>query len=129
ARPDELITRVQDSCKELGQFRLRLGPLKRYDTDDGIGVSFRVDDVEGGLRRARELLTRPDFTPGDVEPHLTIVHPRTSRRGAEAWLELRSVRLTTEFEVCEIAVTAWDGQRWPTVASFTLASSRSQSLG
>jgi hypothetical protein len=41
------------------------------------------------------------------------VHPRTSRRGGQAWAELASTRIDASFAITEVTITAFDGDRWP----------------
>lgn len=109
-------------------FRCRVGPLRRFESDEGVGCAHLVEDVECGIAALRDRLPRPAFRPGDVEPHLTIVHPRTSRAGDEAYASLASspLGLGAEFDpdlglrFDAVAITAWDGDRWATVASFPL---------
>jgi len=44
---------------------------------------------------------------------VTIVHPRTSRRGGQAWAELASTRVDACFTITEVTITAFNGDRWP----------------
>jgi len=47
------------------------------------GVFLRVDDVDGGIRAFRAAAVAAPDAIG-FPPHITIVHPRTSRRGGQA---------------------------------------------
>ena len=53
-------------------------------------------------------------------PHVTIVHPRTSRHGTQAWAELASMRLDDRITITQVAITAYDGDRWPTLQTIPL---------
>lgn len=82
---------------------------------DGGWCGYAVEDVDGGYAALRAGMDAPEFTPGQVPPHITIVHPRTSARAADAHERLRRTRLELEFVVSEVAITAWDGEVWSTV--------------
>jgi hypothetical protein len=49
--------------------------------------------------------------------------PRTSTRGVDAWRALGGMTLGSEFWINSIAITAWDGQTWPTLAVIPLGGS------
>jgi hypothetical protein len=119
--PTMITAWVEAAGSGLSSFRCRVGAPRRYVTDQGIGCGYAVDDVDGGHARARSLVASPDFSPGDIERHVTVVHPRTSPRGDEAWAHLQFHPLDLEFRVHDIAVTAWDGRRWATTTVVPLA--------
>ena len=52
---------------------------------------------------------------GDFPPHVTIVHPRTSDRGRQAWDELASIGTGARFTITHVAITAYDGNHWQTL--------------
>lgn len=112
--------RVKAVAGQCRPFRLRVADLVLDGPGSGSGCGFRVDDVDGGYRRLRSSALTPPMMPGDVPPHVTVVHPRTSSRGPEAWDELGSIRLDIEFSAVEVAITAWDGDRWLTIESIPL---------
>jgi hypothetical protein len=58
--------------------------------------------------------------PFAIEPHVTIVHPRTSEKRREAWVELAGRAVGGELKVDEVAVTAFDGVRWLSVSTYPL---------
>jgi hypothetical protein len=60
----------------------------------------------------------------DFPPHVTIVHPRTSDRGQQAWEELAGTHLDARFTITHVAVTAFSGGRWLTLRLLPLRSSR-----
>lgn len=119
--PTEIEAWVRDQVAPLqSPFRCRVGPLRRHVTDQGVACVFAVDDIDGGHAHARSLVGSAGFRPGAVEPHVTLVHPRTSRLGDQAWAALSDYAVDVEFCVRSIAVTAWDGKRWPTLATIPL---------
>lgn len=83
-------------------FRLELGEVVAEDDGAG-GVFVEVRDVEGGWAALRQRVVRTGRL--HVRPHVTIVHPRTSDRGAEAWSALRGTRFAGTIDVTEVAVT------------------------
>ena len=87
-------------------------------------MSVEVDDVDGGYRELREVVLRPPFQLAAGAPHVTIVHPRTSRRGRELWDDRPGGWAAQELTVDEVALTAHDGVRWISVARFPLGGRR-----
>ena len=57
----------------------------------------------------------------EIAPHVTLVHPRTSERGLDAWADLQGTDLDVGVEVGQAAITAFDGRAWQTDATFDLA--------
>jgi GNAT superfamily N-acetyltransferase len=76
--------------------------------------------VDGGYATLRERVLRPPFQTEAFPPHVTLVHPRTSRRGRELWAAGRDWRYDAEFTAREVTVTAFDGDRWIVMARFAL---------
>jgi 2'-5' RNA ligase len=76
------------------------------------GVFLRIDDIDGGIRAFRAAAVTTADAIG-FPPHITIVHPRTSRLGSQAWAELASARIDACFTITEVAITAFNGDRWP----------------
>jgi len=106
---------LRSAAVEQPPFRLRLGPLDRHDATEGVGCGYAVLDIDGGHRALRSRIAPSAFVAGDVDPHVTVVHPRTSRLGEEAWQALRTRSVEVEFSVRDIAITAWEGSAWPTL--------------
>ena len=111
---------VRRVASEQPPFRLRLGPLDRHDSAEGVGCGYAVLDVDGGHSALRARIASSKFARGDVDPHVTVVHPRTSRLGEAAWSALRTHLVEAEFLVIDIAITAWDGTAWPTLERIPL---------
>jgi hypothetical protein len=78
------------------------------------GVFFHVHDVDGGISLFRATAVPPGRVI-DFPPHVTIVHPRTSDRGRQAWDEL--------------AGTAFRRGHWQTLRSLPLTGKASAGRG
>jgi 8-oxo-dGTP diphosphatase len=111
AYPAELAD-ARPSVPRVAPFHLRLGALAYAEGT----VFVEVDDVDGGWAAARDVLLTADRL--DVQPHVTIVHPRTTTRAPVAWAALAGRRLDVEVVVEELSVTEFDGRRWVSVVSF-----------
>lgn len=82
---DLLIERAKDITATTDPFTMH-GTRFVTDGDQGQGgVFLELADPSGSWQHLRHHLLAPPFTPLDVRPHLTMVHPRTSDRGTEAW--------------------------------------------
>jgi 8-oxo-dGTP pyrophosphatase MutT (NUDIX family)/2'-5' RNA ligase len=109
---DELTARAAAAARATAPFRLRLDGIRRFESPDD-GVYVAIDDVDGAWQALRgAVLDGRRALP--VEPHLTIVHPRTSGLAAPAWEQLKELSVEREVEVTELAVTALDGRVWRT---------------
>lgn len=118
---DLLVERVREASRRHASFRLRLlGDRACFERPER-GVYVGVEDVEGGYARLRADVLRSPLQPRAFPPHVTVVHPRTSARGRELWLEARSPWLECEFTVTEIAITGFDGTQWAFCERFPLA--------
>ncbi|MEM7091607.1 MAG: NUDIX domain-containing protein [Actinomycetota bacterium] len=98
-----LLQRTRRIATGAEQFLLRLGDVVT-DGDAGEGGVFvAVDDASGSWSRLRSAILTPPMSRLDVEPHLTVVHPRTSNRGPTAFAELASRsfgRVLVSAELC-----------------------------
>jgi 8-oxo-dGTP diphosphatase len=112
---DDLCRRVERAIARVAPFRLQLGEIEQDD-----GTFFRVRDPEEGCRRLRAEIVGPDRP--EITPHVTIVNPRTTNRADQAWAAMSGTAIEAELIVESVAVVAFDGRRWPTVARFPLAS-------
>jgi ADP-ribose pyrophosphatase YjhB (NUDIX family) len=114
---DTLVDRVATAARSSAPFGLDLGPLTNLGGPER-GVFVAVEDREGGWRHVRDQVV--GASPRPVVPHVTVVHPRTSGLGRAAWAEVAGRDLSASAVVSSIAVTALDGGRWSTVASYEL---------
>jgi 8-oxo-dGTP diphosphatase len=117
---EDLVEQMQSAAATAGPFELVLGsPAHRVGPHWWVGVE--VSDPDGGWRRLRDMLVPPARQEGGVEPHVTVVHPRHSNLGEQAWQTIAELKIGARFAVTEIAVTAFDGRRWHTVGRIPLA--------
>jgi len=116
---DLLVERVRAASAAIPRFRLRLGGIACFERPEA-GVYIEVEDVDGGYREMREQVLRPPFHPIEIPPHVTVIHPRTSRRGREFWDNGRYEGREQEFTAGEVVITAFDGTRWVALMRFTL---------
>ena len=73
-------------------------------------------EEKGAYLGARAQLLAPPFDAHAVElavPHVTLVHPRTSDRSAEAWAALAGIRYDVDVLIERVALIAFDGFGWP----------------
>jgi 2'-5' RNA ligase len=115
---DLMKERVSAAAQQTAPFPLRLGSIRCFGRPQD-GLFVEVDDVEGGWRALRSSVGSV-ADPFAIEPHVTIVHPRTSDQGRAAWVEFAGHAIGGEAKVEEVAVTAFDGVRWVSVATFPL---------
>jgi 8-oxo-dGTP pyrophosphatase MutT (NUDIX family) len=113
---DVLAGRLAAAAAAVTRFRLRLGAIVPFGpAQDGLAVE--VEDLDGGWAAlgASAGAERATFAP-----RVTVVDPRTTNRGPAAWQTLRGTSFDTDATVREVCVTAFDGRRWQTVASYPL---------
>jgi hypothetical protein len=110
--------RLEAATELVGPFRVRLGEVRCFGEPEG-GLFVDVIDIDGGWHALREAV---GFTGErlEVTPHVTLVHPRTSKRGLEAWTVLQGIDLDVGVTVGQAAITAFNGQAWRIAATFDL---------
>src|SRR4051812_17093371 len=114
----DAMARAAAAAADAGLIRLGLdGP--RLVTPAGPLVVEAID-VDGTFARAR-LAGMGARAASRVEPHVTLVHPGTSDRAAEAWDALRDWRVGMTVALDTVSVTAFDGERWRTVREYRTA--------
>jgi 8-oxo-dGTP pyrophosphatase MutT (NUDIX family) len=117
---EEMTRRVRLAVERIGPFELRLGSaFRRQDGHPWVGL--HVDDPDSGWRRLRELIVPSAARVSEVEPHVTLVHPRHSNLGDQAWeaLDQRFAR-RGKIAIRHVAVTAIDGRSWQTLEQVPL---------
>jgi hypothetical protein len=117
-----LFERVREACNRSRPFRLRLGGVACFERPED-GVYIDVEDLDGGYGRLRDEVLRPPFQRVASSPHVTLVHPRTSRRGREFWNSGGCERQDREFRVAKVAITGFDGVGWVVLETYPLAGS------
>jgi 2'-5' RNA ligase len=116
---EELLERTRRAVSLVAPFQMRMGPVRRREgTRAWVGLA--VIDRDDGWRRLRELIVPPVPRRSVVEPHVTIVHPRHSNLGSQAWEAVRTLDVAGEFAVAEVGISAFDGRVWRTVERFPL---------
>lgn len=100
-------------------FDLQTGPAF-YRGSPSSGVFLHVHDLDGGFRAFRTAAVSPSSAIS-FPPHITIVHPRTSAQGEQAWAELAACHLSIRFTVTCVAITAFDGHNWSSLRLLPLA--------
>jgi 8-oxo-dGTP diphosphatase len=114
---NELIERLTDKVRSVSPFRLVLDKPNVFNTPSN-GVFLTVEDIEGGWLALRQSVLGANAM--QIQPHLTLVHPRTSNRGEAAWNVLQGRSFYAEVHVKSVAINAFNGRNWPTVANFPL---------
>jgi 2'-5' RNA ligase len=114
-----LAARLEAAAQRVGPFRLWLGEVRCFGESRG-GLFVEVTDLDGGWLALREAV---GFTAErrEVTPHVTLVHPRTSDRGLDAWADLHGTDVDIGVEVRHAVITAFDGRVWRTDATYDLA--------
>jgi 8-oxo-dGTP diphosphatase len=116
---EELVEAVRSAAFAATPFELRLGSLV-YRSGPHWWVGLEVIDPSSGWRLLRDTIVPSQRQRADVQPHVTIVHPRHSNLGAQAWADLNDDPVQESFAVSEVAITAYDGRRWQVVETFPL---------
>lgn len=116
---EALAGRVALAAATTAPFRLLITSPFFLRTPDA-GVFVHVEDPTGGFRAMRRHITSPPFTAVDFPPHVTVVHPRTSVRGMQAWESIGDLRWDIEFVATEVAITLFTGEGWEIAGRFPL---------
>ena len=106
-----LVDRAEDAAAMVGPFALHLDGLVTHGDRGESGVFAAVSDPTGSWQRLRQTIVRPPLEPRDVAPHVTVVHPRTSDRGAAAWSQLQGSAISGSFVVREFCLTSTSVER------------------
>ncbi len=118
-----LVERTERVTSETPAFGVTVGE-SMTESEQG-AVWFSVLDPTGTWTRLRKVILAPPFHPLPLTPHVTVVHPRTSDRGAEAFAELGGTRIEKEILLGEVAFTETDRSGMRILERFPLAASRS----
>lgn len=102
-----LLKRAVDAASRTAPFAITLGEISSEDGGRG-GVWYRVKDASRTWSDLRAQLLSAPFHQLPVEPHVTIVHPRTSKRGPEALAAISGGRISGEITLDEIVYTETD---------------------
>lgn len=114
----DLDARVRAAVRAAAPFDLELGAVV-HDGDPKNGVFVQIHDPGGSWRELRASIAGSAADPL-IEPHVTLVHPRTSGLGPRCWSELHDQQLQSTITVRSVAVTAFDGSDWVTFSDYRL---------
>ena len=120
--PAELDQLAETAAANTPPFSITLGPAF-YVGSPADGVFFRVHDIDDGIGSFRARTVPPDRAIS-FPPHVTIVHPRTSCLGGQAWRTLATTQLDVQSAVTHVTITASDGDQWHTVRRLPLTGRR-----
>jgi hypothetical protein len=109
----DLERRAVTAAASTAPFGIALGPAFCAGSPAD-GVFLGVEDLDGGIASFRAAALQPGRMI-DFPLHVTIVHPRTSDRGPQAWDQLAGTSLGTRFTITQVAVTAFAGDHWETL--------------
>lgn len=97
-----LIERIDEAASRTAPFDMSPGEAKQSNLG---GVWFRAVDPSGTWSGLRESVLAPPFEPYPVIPHITVVHPRTSKRGSEALAAMDGPRIHGQCHLDEVVYT------------------------
>jgi 8-oxo-dGTP pyrophosphatase MutT (NUDIX family) len=117
-----LLTRTLEASSHTPPLVITLGQVAGEDGGRG-GVWYLVTDVSNTWSTLRATLLAAPFCRLAVEPHVTIVHPRTSNRGAQALAALSGVSIAGEVALSEIVHTETDPSGMRVLNRFPLLAS------
>ncbi|MGC5030005.1 2'-5' RNA ligase family protein [Micromonospora sp. DT229] len=115
-----LLYRAEHLTPLVPPVRLRLDEVFAEEEGRG-GVFLRVADVDGGWAELRGELLADPMTPIDFPAHLTLVHPRTSKRGADCRAALAGRRLAATVWVREVLFTETTADTFTVLRRFPLS--------
>ena len=121
--PARLAASAEHAAALTAPFTITLG-APFHDGSPANGVFLHVSDPGDGIGRFRAAAL-PASPALAFPPHVTLVHPRTSRRGPQAWAALTGAPVAAvRVAITGIAITAHDGDRWPALRTIPLTGSR-----
>jgi 2'-5' RNA ligase len=105
--------RAAEAASRTPLFTITLGPAF-FTGSPAAGVFFHVHDPGNGIGTFRAQAV-PPARAVDFPPHVTIVHPRTSGLGRQAWPQLAATRVDARFTITRVAITVFSEDRWQIV--------------
>lgn len=112
-----LVGRVTEAAANTPSFAVSLADLKRGEWG---GVWFPVVDPSDSWAKLRSEILAPPFRMRSVEPHVTVVHPRTSDRGPEAFTALAGTRIKGTVRLGEMLYTETSNEGMTIIDRFPL---------
>jgi 8-oxo-dGTP diphosphatase len=129
-----LLQRAAVALEGLRSFPLDIRGVVSADESRGVvrgvvrGVYLGATDRAGVLTGLRQHLLTPPFASLGYPLHVTIVHPRTSRRGPDAFAALRSDPIAGSFIVSELRWTETSPEGMTALQGFELLAPRVQQV-
>lgn len=114
-----LLDRIEDIAKKRDRFWISIVGVVCENEGKG-GVFLKVVDSTNSWSSLRESILVEPFRKLEIFPHVTLVHPRTSDRGPEAWIALRDWKLTAELQVRDICFTETSDHSMVVLETFSL---------
>ena len=102
-----LVSRTAEAARHVRPFTVTLGEASGENGGQG-GVWYAITDRSGTWNTLRAAILSTPFRMLSIEPHVTVVHPRTSGRGPEALAGLSDVRISGKLDLREIVYTETD---------------------
>lgn len=121
-----LLERIRNAVADLEPFPVALGGFNHNPATGG--VWFSVLDPTGGWSKLRTAVLTPPFRSLGAEPHVTVVHPRTSSRGGEAIQALEGGHLAGELQLGEVLYAETSQRGLRLVDRFPLAGGEAEKV-
>lgn len=99
-----LLSRAASAAHDTSPFTVTLGEASGENGGRG-GVWCSVTDRSGTWNALRAAILSTPFRMLPIEPHVTVVHPRTSSRGPEALADLSGISVSGKVDLSEIVYT------------------------
>jgi mutator protein MutT len=119
-----LLDRMRNEAAQLRAFPVDVRGVER--AEEGRGVFLNATDRTGALTNLRRRLLAPPNSASGYPLHVTIVHPRTSNQGPDAFAALEVTPLAGAVAVSEIAFTETAPEGMTVLERFALGPPRVQ---
>jgi len=124
-----LVARTREAASRTAPFSVVTHAMACEAEGDG-GVWFLVEDESGSWASLRCALLQPPFRLLlEAVPHITLVHPRTSKQGRAALSALGNTQLGDRFELNEIVFTDTSESGMRVLERFPLRGSLTRVVG
>lgn len=120
-----LMERTRTAVLDTEAFMISLRGVSAGDEGRG-GVWFDVHDPSSTWTQLRSRILDPPFRALPIGPHATVVHPRTSPHGREAFATLAETSLDGDIHISELLYTETSEERWRIVERFPLNQPKTQ---
>lgn len=120
-----LMERARTTVLDTEVFMISLGRVSAKDEGRG-GVWFDVRDASSTWARLRSRILVPPFRALPTGPHATVVHPRTSPHGPEAFATLAKTRIGGGVLISEMLYTETSEKGWRILERIPLKQSKTQ---